>query len=125
MERLFKVLGDTNRLRLIHILTKGELCVCELEVILDLTQSNVSRHLTKLREEGILEGYKDGLWIHYRITEEFKSRHRVLFSYLVEEFQHQKVFTRDLERYQRYTGNHLSCTLITQDRRSVINLIEK
>jgi len=125
MEGLFKVLGDTNRLRLIHILTRGEFCVCELEVLLGLTQSNVSRHLTRLKQAGILEGYKEGQWIHYRLREGFKDRHALLFSYLLAEFEKQGIFKADQERHDRYVEKHLSCTYITQDRQNVINLIER
>lgn len=54
MDNLFKTLSDENRLRIINLLRKGELCVCEIEAILDTTQSNVSRHLTRLRNEKIV-----------------------------------------------------------------------
>ncbi len=47
---MFKALSDENRLRIMSLLIREELCVCEIEVILELSQSNVSRHLNKLKK---------------------------------------------------------------------------
>ena len=83
---IFKVLADENRLRIINLLMNHELCVCEIEVILDLSQSNVSRHLSKIKNIEILESSKDAQWIHYKINEDFIKKNEELIAYLKNKF---------------------------------------
>lgn len=68
---VLKALADENRLRIIQLILQAELCVCEIETLLDMTQSNVSRHLSKLKQAGIIESSKDGQWVHYKISPNF------------------------------------------------------
>jgi ArsR family transcriptional regulator len=66
---LLRALGDDTRLRIFALLTKAELCVCEIEDILNLSQSLVSNHLAVLRRAGLVESRRDsedGRWIFYR-----------------------------------------------------------
>jgi ArsR family transcriptional regulator len=66
---LLRALGDETRLRIFALLTKAELCVCEIEDILDLSQSLVSNHLAVLRRAGLVEGRRDAedaRWVFYR-----------------------------------------------------------
>ena len=67
MEKIYKALGDRNRLRIINMLKKRTMCVCEITDILKLSQSTVSGHLRVLKEAGIVEDRKHGLWIEYRL----------------------------------------------------------
>src|SRR5262249_29304601 len=60
VSRLFKALGDPTRLRIIALLSHGELCVCHLEEALRLSQPNISRHLAILRMSGVLESRREG-----------------------------------------------------------------
>jgi ArsR family transcriptional regulator len=62
-----KALGDETRLRILKLLLKRELCVCELEAALDLSQSKVSRHLTVLRSNGLVNDRRKGQWIFYSL----------------------------------------------------------
>ena len=62
---IFKALSDETRLRILKLLLKKELCVCEIEAALDQPQSKVSRHLTVLRSVGLVEDRRDGTWIFY------------------------------------------------------------
>lgn len=64
----FKALSESIRLRILSLLTGGERCVCDLMAVLDLPQSTVSRHLSALRNAGWIEGRRQGLWMHYRLT---------------------------------------------------------
>ena len=66
---LLRALGDDTRLRIFALLTKAELCVCEIEDILDLSQSLVSNHLAVLRRAGLVESRRDSedaRWVFYR-----------------------------------------------------------
>ncbi len=64
---IFKALSDETRLRILKLLLKKELCVCEIEAALNLHQSKVSRHLTVLRSVGLVEDRRDGTWIFYSL----------------------------------------------------------
>lgn len=66
---VFKALADPTRLRIMLLLGKRELCVCELMFILGMEQSRVSRHMRVLREAGLAEDVRDGRWIIYRVPE--------------------------------------------------------
>ena len=68
LEMVFKALADSTRLRILALLQAGEICVCDIHGSLDLPQPTVSRHLAYLRKAGLVEGRKDGLWVHYRLA---------------------------------------------------------
>ena len=71
LEQLTKALADSTRLRLVNLVFKfGELCVCDLVTALDTSQPKISRHLAVLRESGVLESRKAGLWVFYRLNPE-------------------------------------------------------
>lgn len=70
MEKLasdFKGLSEPVRVRLLAMLTRGELCVCDLMAVLDLPQSTVSRHVSFLRNGGWVSSRRKGKWVYYRI----------------------------------------------------------
>lgn len=67
-EKIFKALSDKNRLRILKMLQKKPLCVCEITDLLQLATSTVSQHLSLLSDAGLIIGEKDGKWINYRIN---------------------------------------------------------
>ncbi|MDX1973798.1 MAG: metalloregulator ArsR/SmtB family transcription factor [Candidatus Sumerlaeia bacterium] len=68
--RLFKLLGDPTRLRLLRLLAAHELSVMELAAATQLSQSRISNHLKLLREEEMIQERRDGSWRYYRVDEE-------------------------------------------------------
>lgn len=68
LQTVFQALGDATRLRILNLLSLGELCVCYFTAILDAPQPKVSRHLAYLRRAGLVDARRDGKWIHYRIA---------------------------------------------------------
>ena len=73
MIEIMKALADESRLRIVHLLLQGQLCVCELEYVLQMSQTNVSRHLAKLKNAGIVQSFKQAQWINYKIAPVFLS----------------------------------------------------
>lgn len=63
-----KALSDPTRLKILYLLSDGELCVCEIICALDKPQSSVSHHLNILKNLGFIKGRKEGVWIHYSLT---------------------------------------------------------
>jgi ArsR family transcriptional regulator len=70
MARTAKALGDPIRLQLVDVLRKhaGRVCVCELVPLFDLSQPTVSHHLKVLREAGLVDCERRGLWAYYYVT---------------------------------------------------------
>ena len=124
MEDLFKALGDENRLRILNLLFHYELCVCEFEVILDLTQSNVSRHLGKLKSNDIITGYKDAQWVHYRISDKFKQENGMLLEYLENKFSSEEMFIEDRKRCRAYVESAYTCQTINNEKELVLSLFD-
>ena len=66
-----KTLADETRLRMLYLLLRhGELCVCDMQAILQTTQSTASRHLTHLKQAGLVQDRHEGTWVHYRLVDE-------------------------------------------------------
>ncbi|MCL4288533.1 MAG: ArsR family transcriptional regulator [Thermoleophilia bacterium] len=72
MASVAKALGDPVRMQLVDVLRRhaGEVCVCELVPLFDLSQPTVSHHLRKLREAGIVGSERRGLWAYYYVEPE-------------------------------------------------------
>jgi len=66
---IFKALSDETRLRILKLLERGELCVCDIVAALDMIQPNVSFHLGVLKEAGFIKDRRQGKWIHYSIDD--------------------------------------------------------
>ena len=67
ISKLFRVLSDQSRLRVLNLLLERECCVCEVMQALDISQSKASRILSALYDVGILKLHKEGLWSMYSI----------------------------------------------------------
>ncbi len=68
LTRLHKALSSQVRLRIIAMLRKGELCACQIQAVLGLAPSTVSRHVAELRDAGLLTERKDGRWVHFGLA---------------------------------------------------------
>lgn len=65
--QFYAALADETRLRLLHLIKGGEICVCHLQDVLQTNQPKISRHLAYLRKAGLVESRRDGRWTHYRL----------------------------------------------------------
>ena len=65
--RVFKALADATRLRILKLLDVREMCVCEVMIALDLTQSTASHHLKILENAGLVKSRKEGKWVYYSL----------------------------------------------------------
>jgi ArsR family transcriptional regulator len=120
---IFKALSDENRMRMLHLLSIKPLCVCELEVLLEMNQSNVSRHLGKLKLAGLITPIKEGLWVHYEISASFIKECTSILSYLESRWQVEPLYRQDRNRYEIYTQKALNCKDITENRERVSQII--
>jgi ArsR family transcriptional regulator, arsenate/arsenite/antimonite-responsive transcriptional repressor len=102
--RLFKTLGDETRLRIVALLSHGELCVCHLEESLRVSQPKVSRHLAILRAAGVVDSRRDGSWVYYRLAQQPEAECEQQLRSLVRTFAKRAVLRGDLERLVKVRG---------------------
>lgn len=81
---LFKALADETRLRILNLLVHGELCVCDIMAVLDIGQSKTSRHLAYLRNVGLVDDRRDGVWMYYSLARPSGVTHRRVLEWLAE-----------------------------------------
>lgn len=66
--KTMKALSDSNRIKIVKLLQRKSLCVCEIQAALGVSQPTVSNHLKVLQGAGLVEYVKDGLWVNYSVT---------------------------------------------------------
>ncbi len=66
--KVMKAMSEPNRVKMLKLLQQKELCVCELQALLDLAQPTISKHLKLLEDAELVESYKDKLWVNYRLA---------------------------------------------------------
>jgi len=66
---LLKTIADKNRLSILYVLKDKELCVCELQQVISLTQGALSIQLKNLQNIGLLSSRKQGKWVFYKLSE--------------------------------------------------------
>ena len=71
--KIMKALSDPNRVKMVKLLQRRVLCVCEIKEALGLAQSTASKHLKILEEAGLITFFKEGLWVNYRLADGAKS----------------------------------------------------
>lgn len=104
ISQMFKALGDDVRLRIVALLTHGELCVCHIETALELTQPNASRHLGLLRAAGLVETRRRDKWVYYRLAEQRDPARARQLDALIGAFAKQAQLRKDVVRLTRAMG---------------------
>jgi len=83
---LLKALADETRLGIVALLAHGELCVCHIESVLELSQPNASRHLAVLRNAGVVAARREGSWMYYRLAPQTDAGRERMLRTLVQGF---------------------------------------
>lgn len=65
---VFKALADESRLKIVMLLSGGELCACKILENFSITQPTLSYHMKTLCESGLVEGHRDGAWMRYSLN---------------------------------------------------------
>ena len=79
LSTLLKLVGEESRLKILCILKQGQHCVCEIEEHINQSQSLISHHLKDLKEAGVIQDEKKGLYIYYSLTKKGKEITDLLF----------------------------------------------
>jgi DNA-binding transcriptional ArsR family regulator len=82
---VLKALADPTRLQMIGILKKSAepVCICDFTAAFDLSQPTISHHMGKLREAGLVDVSKAGIWAYYRLASRLEPKTRALLDVLV------------------------------------------
>jgi ArsR family transcriptional regulator, arsenate/arsenite/antimonite-responsive transcriptional repressor len=113
MEKLasyFKGLADENRLRILNLLFHGELCGCDIQHVLGASQSTVSRHLSYLKNAGLVLDRRVGYRVFYRLVQSESAEISELFEYLVQAFATDKFLKSDMKKLREAIKDG-SCTV--------------
>lgn len=111
---VLKALAHENRIRILNLLAKSELCVCELENIMQVNQSNASRHLAKLKQVNLIEGRKNAQWIYYHLNENLLAEHPFIKLLIEDELSNFADAREDLKRLEKYNNSSLSCETLPE-----------
>ena len=104
LTKLFRALGDETRLRMVALLSHGELCVCHLEMALDVSQPNVSRHLGILKAAGVVDSRRDGTWVYYRLAEQEHEAVETMLHTLAKSFGAERTIRADHAKLRKSCG---------------------
>ena len=101
--QVFKALAEEPRVRILHLMYyKNEMCISDLELILGYTQAKTSRHISYLRNAGIVSFRKVDQWVFYMIKEEVTDLVKLLMDY----FSKDHVLAEDLEQFDILFDHH-------------------
>lgn len=114
--QVMKALADETRIRILNLLREGELCVCELEHILDINQSNASRHLNKLTTSKIITFEKRALYVYYKINPGILEEYPFINEMLEAELKRIERCQSDTKKLEEYRSSGLSCEDLKQCR---------
>jgi len=107
VSKVLKSLSEENRLRITIMLLKRDLCVCEINEVLQIALSTISAHLKNLKYAGVIEDSKDGRWVVYKLTENKQIREIIDFIY--EKVKDDKLIIEDLKKVDKI--NRYSCSI--------------
>ncbi|MBN1298232.1 MAG: winged helix-turn-helix transcriptional regulator [Actinobacteria bacterium] len=94
--KIIKAVADEGRIRILGLLKyKKDLCVCEITEIIGLAQPTISSHLKLLENAGLIESYKDGLWVNYNIASSLDSFSRQFIEILYKNLRNDKQIKTD------------------------------
>ena len=111
--QIYQCFCDPTRLRILHLLQEGELCVCHFQEILGEPQVKVSKHLAYLRTRGLVEARKEANWMFYRLPAKPSRELNANLACLQDCIREDAVFRRDAEKRSqpkaKFSANSPSC----------------
>jgi len=96
--QIYECLCDETRLRILHLLSQGPLCVCHFQEILEASQVSISKHLAYLKSRGLVQGRRHEQWMIYRLPEKAPHELDLQLQCLQDCVQSYPIFKSDLKR---------------------------
>ena len=101
IQNITKALADENRIRALMMLTRGELCVCQIIEMLGLAPSTVSKHMYILKQAGLVKTRKEGRWIYYRLTDKQNKSASEIINWLEKYLKNDSDILKDTKHLQK------------------------
>ena len=120
-----KALSDQSRIRALMALRKRELCVCQIIELLGLAPSTVSKHMSILRHAGLIEGRKDGIWMHYTLASNPGSEAGKALEWIDASLRKNKKILEDEKSLSRITKCNLEDLAWRKDSTGKVNTKKK
>mgnify|MGYP006275283219 CR=1 FL=1 len=119
LDKLYKCLGDIERIRILNLLKEGPLCVCHLQEILPQTQVKTSKQLLYLKKMGLVIAKREANWMIYRLREPLDGLLQANLNYLTLHSQAYPMFLSDVQQrkliLQHYALNNSACPIKADD----------
>src|ERR1043165_2172204 len=97
-ELFFAALADRTRLRLLNLMSDGEVCTCFFADTLETNDPKISRHLAYLKRAGLVSGRRDGKWVHYSLLKPSDPSAREIFEATLKMLKSDKSMAEDRKR---------------------------
>ncbi len=107
-EKVLKACADKNRIRILKLLERRNLCVCEIAFVLGITQPSVSRHLKKLKKAGLIEAQQDSFWTNY-VLKPRSTYSRAILSLMKKWLNDDTLIKQDIVKIKRANREKLCC----------------
>jgi ArsR family transcriptional regulator len=101
---IYQCLCDRTRLRILHLLCQGPLCVCHFQELLEEPQVKVSKHLGYLKARGLVEATREGNWMVYRLPGKSSAELKRNLACLQDCVREDLTFRRDLEKWKKFSA---------------------
>ncbi|MEW6304603.1 MAG: metalloregulator ArsR/SmtB family transcription factor [Verrucomicrobiota bacterium] len=98
---IYHCLCDETRLRILHLLAQGPLCVCHFQTVLNMPQAAISKHLAYLRRHGLVAAKRHEQWMIYHLPEQRPRELHLQLQCLQDCVQTHRVFRDDLRRLRK------------------------
>lgn len=102
--QIYQCLCDVTRLRILNLLSAGELCVCHFQEILGEPQVKISKHLAYLKARGLVESRKEANWVIYRLPEKRSRELDTNLACLQDCLQEDPAFARDTAKREKLSS---------------------
>ena len=101
LDHFFRALADPTRLRLVHLMSEQEICVCYFIEVIGAPQPKISRHLAYLRRAGLVAARREGKWMHYRLAVPRDPHAAAILKTTLDALKENSEMQRDCERLNR------------------------
>ncbi len=94
----------------LNILKENQLCVCEIQAVLNISQTNASKHLNKFKTAGFIADEKKSQWAYYYLNDSFWTKNKHLYEYLRDQWDMNESYIIDQQNLKEYISKNIDCT---------------
>ena len=103
--RQAKAISDPTRVRVLKLLEKGELCVCDIMEVLSIKQPTASKHLNILKTAGLVESRKEGTWSYYRLSGRIRGYNKDFLRFIKNHLNNNALTAKDRKQLKKSDGS--------------------